>query len=111
MSSFAERRRKKREQEAKKKILDSAHGDNLERMKEIYKNLKENLQQFSSHYESEIRNNREKRAKFIAVCNKLDIDPIVSTPKVSLTPFRQKIDVWDARRFLQPDFDLDPQNL
>ena len=51
MSSFADRRRKKREQEAKKKILDSAHGDNLEKMKEIYQNLKENLQQFSSHYE------------------------------------------------------------
>ena len=78
MSSFADRRRKKRQQEEKKKIRDGAYTEKLAKMKEIYSSLKENMQMYSAQYKSEIRNNKEKRAKFIAICNKLDIDPIVS---------------------------------
>jgi len=78
MSSFAERRRQKRAKEAKKEIISEAYHDKLAKMKEIYSSLKENLQNYSHQYEHEIRNNKDKRAKFISICNKLDIDPIVS---------------------------------
>ena len=47
-------------------------------MRSIYQELKANMSKYSSQYESEIRNNKQVRAKFINICNKIGIDPIVS---------------------------------
>ena len=47
-------------------------------MRDIYNDLKINMNKYSQQYEHEIRNNKEVRAKFINICNKIGIDPIVS---------------------------------
>jgi ESCRT-II complex subunit VPS22 len=47
-------------------------------MKGIFELLKENLSKYSENYGEEIRNNKEKRSKFIQICNRIGIDPIVS---------------------------------
>lgn len=50
----------------------------MAQMRKIYNDLKVNMNKYSQQYESEIRNNKEVRAKFINICNKIGIDPIVS---------------------------------
>lgn len=47
-------------------------------MKGIFEVLKENLTRYSESYGQEIRHNKEKRSKFIQICNRIGIDPIVS---------------------------------
>ncbi len=47
-------------------------------MKQIFEVLKSNLAQYSEKYGEAIRQNKEKRAKFNQICNRIGIDPIVS---------------------------------
>lgn len=47
-------------------------------MKAIFDVLKDNLSKYSEKYGEEIRQNKEKRAKFNQICNRIGIDPIVS---------------------------------
>lgn len=47
-------------------------------MKTIFEGLKENLSKYSEKYGEEIKHNKEKRSKFIQICNRIGIDPIVS---------------------------------
>lgn len=47
-------------------------------MKQIFEVLKTNLAQYSEKYGEAIRQNKEKRAKFNQICNRIGIDPIVS---------------------------------
>lgn len=78
MSDFRKRLHQKRQKEARQNLLNNAYEEKLQKMKEIYDNLKVNMTKYSSEYESEIRNHKEVRAKFINICNKIGIDPIVS---------------------------------
>lgn len=47
-------------------------------MKQIFEVLKTNLSKYSEKYGEAIRQNKEKRAKFNQICNRIGIDPIVS---------------------------------
>ena len=47
-------------------------------MKEIFARLKSNLSQYSEKYSEEIKNNKEMRGKFNAICNRIGIDPIIT---------------------------------
>ena len=47
-------------------------------MKQIFEVLKTNLSAYSEKYGEAIRLNKEKRAKFNQICNRIGIDPIVS---------------------------------
>ena len=58
--------------------MDSANQAKVQEMRKIYEDLKQNLSQYSSQYEGQIRNNKDARAKFVSICNKIGIDPIVS---------------------------------
>lgn len=80
MSDFRKRLHQKRQREARQNLLSSAYEEKLAKMREIYGNLKQNMTKYSAEYESEIRNNKEIRAQFINICNKIGIDPIVSKP-------------------------------
>lgn len=83
MSDFRKRLHQKRQREARQNLLSNAYDEKLKKMREIYGNLKQNMTKYSSEYESEIRNNKQIRAKFINICNKIGIDPIVSKQKKS----------------------------
>jgi ESCRT-II complex subunit VPS22 len=69
---------RKREREQREKTLNAANEDKMAQMRQIYNDLKLNMSKYSSQYENQIRNNKEVRAKFINICNKIGIDPIVS---------------------------------
>ena len=47
-------------------------------MRDIFRVLQTNLQEYSQEYSKEIRVNKEIRGQFNQICNKLGIDPIVS---------------------------------
>lgn len=111
MSDFRKRLNAKRQREARKNLLDNAYEEKLQKMKEIYADLKTNMTKYSSQYESQIRNNKEVRAKFINICNKIGIDPIVSKNIKPLTNHRQEIDVGHAWRLLQPNLNPDFEDL
>jgi len=78
MSDFRKRRQAQRERELRQQKLQGANEDKMVQMRKIYNDLKLNMNQYSKQYENEIRNNKDVRAKFINICNKIGIDPIVS---------------------------------
>ena len=47
-------------------------------MKDIFAGLKENLGKYSERYGEDIKSNKDYRAKFNQICNRIGIDPIVS---------------------------------
>lgn len=47
-------------------------------MKQIFEVMQQSLNQYSQGYSSEISSNKEIRARFNQICNKMGIDPIVS---------------------------------
>lgn len=78
MSDFRKRRQMERERQKRQQKLSSANEDKMAQMHKIYNDLKLNMNKYSKQYENQIRNNKDVRAKFINICNKIGIDPIVS---------------------------------
>ncbi len=72
------RKKREKEEEQRRQIESQTNETKVTEMRKIYDVLKENMNKYSSQYESEIRNNKVVRAKFINICNKIGIDPIVS---------------------------------
>lgn len=78
MSDFRLKRQREKEREQRTQQLTQANESKVQEMRKIYDDLKINMNKYSTQYENEIRNNKHVRAKFINICNKIGIDPIVS---------------------------------
>lgn len=85
MSSLAERLRNMEVKQERGEIIRKNYEESVKKvglfitqMKTIFEVLKDNLARYSEKYGEEIRQNKDKRAKFNQICNRIGIDPIVS---------------------------------